>query len=44
MIKGISFLRPAGNGQAYERLSSFFAALGFAPAKDGTKKMLPPPA
>jgi 6,7-dimethyl-8-ribityllumazine synthase len=33
MIKGISFLRPAGNGQAYERLSSFFAALGFAPGK-----------
>ncbi len=30
MIKGISFLRPAGNADAYERLSSFFAALGFA--------------
>jgi len=29
MIKGISFLRPAG-GAAYERLSSFFSALGFA--------------
>lgn len=33
MIKGISFLRPAGNTQAYERLSGFFAALGFAPGK-----------
>jgi 6,7-dimethyl-8-ribityllumazine synthase len=29
MIKGISFLRPVG-GAAYERLGSFFAALGFA--------------
>jgi len=33
MIKGISFLRPAGNAAAYERLASFFAALGFAPGK-----------
>jgi 6,7-dimethyl-8-ribityllumazine synthase len=33
MIKGISFLRPAGSAQAYERLASFFAALGFAPGK-----------
>jgi 6,7-dimethyl-8-ribityllumazine synthase len=33
MIKGISFLRPAGSPQAYERLSSFFTALGFAPGK-----------
>ena len=33
MIKGISFLRPAGSAAAYERLSSFFAALGFAPGK-----------
>ncbi len=33
MIKGISILRPAGNAAAYERLSSFFAALGFAPGK-----------
>jgi 6,7-dimethyl-8-ribityllumazine synthase len=31
MIKGISLLRPAGSADAYERLSSFFAALGFAP-------------
>lgn len=29
MIKGISLLRPAGNADAYERLSSFFSALGF---------------
>jgi 6,7-dimethyl-8-ribityllumazine synthase len=33
MIKGISFLRPAGSPAAYERLASFFAALGFAPGK-----------
>jgi len=30
MIKGISFLRPAGSAAAHERLASFFAALGFA--------------
>lgn len=33
MIKGISFLRPAGSTAAYERLSRFFSALGFAPGK-----------
>jgi 6,7-dimethyl-8-ribityllumazine synthase len=33
MIKGISFLRPAGNRTAYDRLASFFSALGFAPGK-----------
>jgi 6,7-dimethyl-8-ribityllumazine synthase len=33
MIKGISILRPAGNPAAFERLSSFFTALGFAPGK-----------
>jgi len=33
MIKGISFLRPAGDAAAYERLASFFSALGFAPGK-----------
>jgi 6,7-dimethyl-8-ribityllumazine synthase len=33
MIKGISFLRPAGSRPAYDRLASFFAALGFAPGK-----------
>ena len=31
MIKGISFLRSAGSAAVYDRLSSFFAALGFAP-------------
>jgi 6,7-dimethyl-8-ribityllumazine synthase len=30
MIKGISFLRPAGSAAAYDRLAGFFAALGFA--------------
>jgi len=30
MIKGISFLRPAGSTAVYERLGSFFSALGFA--------------
>ena len=29
MIKGISFLRPAGSRAVYDRLGSFFAALGF---------------
>jgi len=33
MIKGISFLRSTGSSEAYERLSGFFAALGFAPGK-----------
>ena len=33
MIKGISILRQAGSAAAYERLSSFFAALGFAGGK-----------
>jgi len=33
MIKGISILRSAGSGAAYERLSGFFIALGFAPGK-----------
>ncbi len=33
MIKGITFLRPAGSAAAYARLSSFFVALGFAPGK-----------
>ncbi|MGA2888201.1 MAG: 6,7-dimethyl-8-ribityllumazine synthase [Terracidiphilus sp.] len=33
MIKGISFLRPAGNRATYDRLASFFSALGFAPGK-----------
>jgi len=30
MIKGISFFRPAGSRAVYDRLASFFAALGFA--------------
>lgn len=33
MIKGISFLRPAGSAAAYDRLASFFGALGLAPGK-----------
>lgn len=33
MIKGISFLRPTGSSAVYDRLSSFFSALGFAPGK-----------
>jgi 6,7-dimethyl-8-ribityllumazine synthase len=33
MIKGISFLRRAGNAAAYERLASFFSALGFESGK-----------
>ena len=31
MIKGISFLRPAGTAAEYERLAGFFSALGFTP-------------
>jgi 6,7-dimethyl-8-ribityllumazine synthase len=30
MVKGISILRKAGSAEAYEKLSSFFSALGFA--------------
>ena len=33
MIKGISFLRSAASAEAYDRLGSFFSALGFAPGK-----------
>lgn len=33
MIKGISFLRPAGSRAAYDRLASFFSALGFTSGK-----------
>jgi 6,7-dimethyl-8-ribityllumazine synthase len=33
MIKGISFLRPASSAGAFERLASFFSALGFASGK-----------
>lgn len=48
MIKGISFLRPADDPAAQERLSSFFAAMGFArgagwkdPASTGTSFLAP---
>ncbi len=37
MIKGISFLRPTGSAAAYERLASFFSALGFASGKGWTE-------
>jgi 6,7-dimethyl-8-ribityllumazine synthase len=33
MVKGISFLRPAADAAAFERLSGFFRALGFGPGK-----------
>jgi 6,7-dimethyl-8-ribityllumazine synthase len=33
MIKGISLLRPAGNAAVYDRLASFFSALGFESGK-----------
>ena len=33
MIKGISFLRATGSAASYERLSSFFSALGFEPGR-----------
>jgi 6,7-dimethyl-8-ribityllumazine synthase len=33
MIKGISFLRPTGSSAVYDRLASFFSALGFASGK-----------
>ncbi len=33
MIKGISFLRPAGSTAVFDRLASFFSALGFASGK-----------
>ena len=33
MIKGISFLHAAGTHAEYERLQSFFAALGLEPGK-----------
>jgi 6,7-dimethyl-8-ribityllumazine synthase len=33
MIKGITFVRPAGSAESYEALASFFSALGFEPGK-----------
>ncbi|MGH9590347.1 MAG: 6,7-dimethyl-8-ribityllumazine synthase [Terracidiphilus sp.] len=38
MIKGISFLRPTGTAAAFERLSSFFSALGFEPGRGWQKE------
>ena len=38
MIKGISFLRPAGSAAAYDRLASFFARWGLRRAVAGRKK------
>ena len=38
MIKGISYLQSVGSAAAYGRLSSFFAALGFAPGKGWEEK------
>src|ERR1700728_1928932 len=41
MIKGISFLRQTGTPSEFERLSSFFSALGFTPGsgwnEDGSR-------
>ncbi|HEV2215304.1 MAG TPA: 6,7-dimethyl-8-ribityllumazine synthase [Terracidiphilus sp.] len=33
MIKGVSILRPAGSAAVFDRLASFFAAMGFAAGK-----------
>jgi len=33
MIKGITFIRPVASTEAYDRLSSFFSALGFEPGR-----------
>ncbi len=33
MIKGITFVRPAGSRAVFDRLSSFFSALGFEPGQ-----------
>ncbi len=38
MIKGISFLRPAGSAAVYDRLASFFSAMGFASGKGWKEK------
>jgi 6,7-dimethyl-8-ribityllumazine synthase len=38
MIKGISFLRSTGSAAVYERLASFFAALGFASGAGWTEE------
>jgi 6,7-dimethyl-8-ribityllumazine synthase len=38
MIKGISILRPAGSAAVFDRLGSFFSALGFAPGAGWNEK------
>ena len=38
MIKGISFLRRAGSAVVYDRLASFFSALGFTPGRGWDEK------
>jgi 6,7-dimethyl-8-ribityllumazine synthase len=38
MIKGISFLRPAGSPAAFERISGFLSALGFGRGKGWTEQ------
>jgi 6,7-dimethyl-8-ribityllumazine synthase len=38
MIKGISFLRPANEAAVYDRLGSFFSALGFQPGHGWTEE------
>jgi 6,7-dimethyl-8-ribityllumazine synthase len=40
MIKGISFLRPVAGAEVYDRLASFFSALGFAPGKGWSEEGL----
>jgi 6,7-dimethyl-8-ribityllumazine synthase len=42
MIKGISFLRPAGSAAVSDRLASFFSALGFAPGKGWAEEDISP--
>jgi 6,7-dimethyl-8-ribityllumazine synthase len=42
MIKGISFLRHAGNAGAYERLASFFSVLGFESGKGWSEDSIDP--
>ena len=39
MIKGISFLRPVANAEVYDRLASFFSALGFMSGKGWQEEM-----
>jgi 6,7-dimethyl-8-ribityllumazine synthase len=39
MIKGISFLRPAGSRAVYDRLASFFSALGFTSGRGWEDEM-----